>query len=360
MKRSSRQIGFLVSAAVTLLALSACQKVQTVPEVTEQAAEIVMEPTSSGLQTRAADLYESTAGLIAEMSHSGEGSSYIHIDAYQDGTTTKYIDNSHFFYFLPSTVWRFADGGGNIIHYYWPPDDSYLNFLAYAPESLTYTGITIGPYTDRHPTLNCDLPLADNQTYSGGTINMKEFIYSFVPERNKTNNGDAAVALPFIHPLAAVYVKVAHAKQRMTLNSVTFKRIYNKGTGAYNSVGPTTDWTPDTSEGAQDFTITIGKTMGTDMYIGDTFGPFIVMPQALTGRTPEDIKMVVNYTLYGGSATDSAELTITSIGSTSWNPGMKYTYALDLGSDDGIVTVYVEVASIDWDDQGSHTETNVD
>ena len=316
------RLWFLLAAGL----LTGCTADTPVPEDTPKEIQFEVSTASQTEATRVATLYESTTALQSEMTHGGEGSNYIHVDAYLDGTTTKYIDNSRIFYFNGASSWRFANASGNIIHFYWPMDDAYLNFLAYAPLDLTYTGVTIGTYTDRHPTFNCDLPITNNQTYANGTINMKEFIYSYVTGKNKSNDGESAVPLGFIHPFAAVYLKVDKAKQRMALNNVTFKRIYKKGTGAYNSTGPTTGWTPDTSDGTADFTLTIGKTMGTDMFTGDTYGPFIVMPQNMTGRAGlDDIKMIVNYTPYGGSATNSAEATITSETSTTWVAGKKYT-----------------------------------
>lgn len=354
MKRKFIYRQFLLLAALLAAGLVSCNK---------EPAEVVPTKPEIGIsvmdaeETRAAVLYESTAGLRSEMTHEGEGP-FIHTDAYWDGTTTKYF-NSHIFYFAAVSNWRFADGGGNIVHFYWPPDDSYLNFLAYSPETLTYTGVTIGSYTDRVPTFDCNLPVADNQTYSSGTISMKEFIYAFEAHKNKTNDSESAVPLQFRHPLAAIYLSIASAKQRMTLNSVTFKRIYKKGTGTYNSVGPTTDWEPDTSDGTTDFTISIGGVMGTDMHTGSTYGPFIVMPQVMTGRTElADIKMVVNYTPYGGVATNSSEISITSPSTTAWAPSKKYTYALDLGTDDGAVNINISVT--DWDNVGSYTDSDVD
>ena len=320
---------------------------------------------NSEATTREATIYENTAALRDEVSHEGAGGNFFHIDAYYDGNTDKYINNSRVFYFTATPAWRFADNSGNIVHYFWPPTQyvvTSLNFLAYAPEILTYTGVTIGTYSDRNPTFNCDLPITNNQTYVGGTVPLKEFIYAFESGKN-IENSESGVPLNFLHPFAVVYLRIGSAKQRTTLNSVTFMRIYKKGTGEYNSTGgptggPTTDWTPETADNEHDFTISIGKVMGVDMVTGSTFGPFIVMPQSLRGRTDPslvDIKMVVNYTEYGGSATETSEIALSN---TSWDPSKKYIYTLDLGTDDGSVKVGVDV--VDWVDQGSNTLINVD
>lgn len=320
--------------------------------------------------TRMADLYENMDELQEEVKAiSGTASKFFHIDAYYDGRTDKYIDNSHVFYFPEAaTKWNFATGT-TIQHYYWPPSqtDTYLNFFAYAPEVLTYTGVTIGTYIDRTPVINCDLKTDNNQVYTedANEIPMKEFMYAFAAGQNKTEHAASGVTLNFMHPFAAIYIELGSAKQLMKLNSVTLKRIYKKGTGTYNSSGPapTTNWVTDTTDpdGTPDMTMTINKVMGTTMQKGDVFGPLIVMPQDLHGRADkEDIKMVVTYTPNGDPLpTIISEIVIyDSSTHTSWAPGKKYIYTLDLGEDDGAVNISVAVT--DWDDKGSETSVDVD
>ena len=309
--------------------------------------------------TREATLYNNLSTLQAELSREGGAGNFFHVDAFYDGETSKYID-SHVFYFSGgSGVWTFADNTGSRLHYYWPPSQTltYLNFLAYYPEVLTHTGVSSVTYSsDKAPVINCKLPLTNNQTFDGSPrINMREFIYAFEERKNKTEHAESGVTLDFMHPFAAVYFRIGQAKQLMTLNSIILRRIFYQGASSYNSVAtPKTSWTPSGS--STDFTMSIGKQMGTTMQKGSEYGPFIVMPQAFTGRAGlSDIKIAINYTPYSGSETTTSDI---SLGHDSWIPGKKYIYTLDLGQDEGNINVSVSV--VDWDDQGNNTQINVD
>lgn len=344
---------------------SAPEQVKTVDvnkpvEVSQQ--EITFNVTAEENQeavTREATLYDNLSTLQTELSREGGAGNFFHVDAFYDGETSKYID-SHVFYFSGgSGVWTFADNTGSRLHYYWPPSQTltYLNFLAYYPEVLTHTGVSSVTYSsDKAPVINCNLPLTNNQTFDGSPrINMREFIYAFEERKNKTEHAESGVTLDFMHPFAAVYFRIGQAKQLMTLNSVIFRRIFYKGASTYNKNNtPKTSWTPSGS--STDFTMSIGKQMGTTMQKGSEYGPFIVMPQAFTGRAGlSDIKIAINYTPYSGSETTTSDI---SLGHDSWIPGKKYIYTLDLGQDEGNINVSVSV--VDWDDQGNNTQINVD
>ena len=298
------------------------------------------------------------------------GTPYIHIDAFYANTEVKMINNAGLFHFHSATTsnkWRFANGG-DIVKYYWPivgsvtssssiNVDGHLDFFAYAPSTPSEAGVTVSYTNTTHtPVLTCDLPY-DNQG------SLKEFIYALSPDKTISDQeASGGIPLSFMRPFSAILFSISSAKQRLTLKTITFKRIYYQGTSSYNSsADPKTTWTP--SGTVADHVFTINDTMGDTMYTGSTYGPFIVMPQNFSDRSElADIKMVVTYQEYGQSEVTTAELPITGTeyvtGKYRWDAQKKYIYSLDLGSDDGQVKVYVTVNN--WDDRGSQTSSNVD
>ena len=331
--------------AILATVVCSCSKPQT--SELSQGKEIGIAACNSAI-TRAAKIFEDNASL----SNTAVGGGNMTLQAYWQGTNNVYLSPIRVYYFVddPDNPWRFREGD-NLVKKFWPPEDAALDFFAYMPwsgETGYYdaghiSGIT---YTNADgPTFTCNLPLT-NAAQEG----MKEFIYAFTGNvRNSTDGGWGR--LNFCHPFALVNIKLDQGHRNMTINSVTFKDIYNQGT--YHHAGASPGWTPEDTE--KDLVITIGKIIPDDINFGAAIdGPFFVMPQTFGGGT-QDIE--ISTTWEGENSGNPYSRTI-NVSISQWQPGKAYTYTLNLGDiqEEIMFTVYVE----EWDIIDYHIPVDVE
>ena len=381
MKRSSRQIGFLVPAALMLLALPACQKTQEVQVEEQPGEEILMEPTSASPVTRAMSLIENETALRGYD---------IRIDAYFHDSAQALFSGAKLRYQTADLYrrWMFVDNSSYIIHHYWPIEGSVhagagtvssVDFVGYVPYSadatIPNTGVTIGEYTPGYwvsesytpgaPSFSATLPVTagDPNTFNEtNQANLQEFMYAYkanqtkdsdAGEREKTGAEVGSVAMTFQHPFALVYIYLSKAKRNTKINSITLSGLKTSGTFTHGS-----GW--NTSEGVvanlyKEVNKTIPDALNFKAIIG---GPFLVIPQDLTGSTNN---LTVNRTYPGNSEDPEDTANIQASITTNWQPGYIYSYYLDMGEDSGqiLVDVTIEAWMENWQGTGYNMEIDV-
>ena len=236
--------------------------------------------------------------------------------AYIPTTTVDWIDGS--------SRWGFNHGSD---HYYWPASGN-LDFFGYMPATLP-SYITAGPtYTAAHDvTFTCSsLPM----TNADQSSSLKEFMFGMALAQNGENAG-SGVPLQFQHPFARIKLQLAASHLDITINSITFRSIYNNANYVH-SASP--KWS--TSGVATNFVLSLtgdaavfDGNPATATQIGTDF---IMIPQNWTGE------IVVNADcLYWGAKKNYPSLTTTV--ATNWQPGYSYTYTFNISPDDLIVNV---------------------
>ena len=265
---------------------------------------------------RRAQTFDNAAALKAE--------AQFKCTAYNAGTLTSYIPTTTVDWIDGSSRWGFNSGND---HYYWPASGN-LDFFGYMPATLP-TYITTGPtYTAAHNvTFTCSsLPVTNAEQGSS----LKEFMFGMALGKNEVNAG-SGVPLTFQHPFARIKLQLAASHPNVTINSITFRGIYNNGN--YNhSASP--KWT--TTGVATNFVLSLtgdaavfDNNPASERQIGDYY---IMIPQNWTG----EIEVNANC-LYWGKKKNYPSLTTTV--PTNWQPGYSYTYTFNISPDDLIVNV---------------------
>ena len=138
-------------------------------------------------------------------------------------------------------------------------------------------------------------------------------------------NAGSGVPLQFQHPFARIKLQLAASHPNVTINSITFRSIYNNGN--YNH-SATPKWS--TTDVATNFVLSLtGEAAvfdnnSTAKQIGDDY---IMIPQDWDGV------IVVNADcLYWGEKKNYPSLTTTV--PTDWQPGYSYTYTFSISPDD--------------------------
>ena len=249
--------------------------------------------------------------------------------------------------------WRFYNGT-DYYHAYWPKNGM-LDFLAYMPyEESKRTYITNITY----PTgggISFHAALPSNVTIDEVAPN--EFIYAYrkgMTSASSNLDSHGRLELNFAHPFAVVYFKLKQSL-RYKLNSIKFFKPEETGIckkGTYLASGDTKNasvgsWS-DLDESTPYFINLGGKQIPDDINFNTVFaGPFLVIPQSVEG-----VKMVINVTDASSETKDLPEVSIDGTVS-SWEPGKRYTYILDMGDPNTEILFNVEVEAwevINYDD----------
>ena len=225
--------------------------------------------------------------------------------------------------------------------YYWPNDDSQLNFFAYAPSSSDLGGtLTI---------TNTTKTLADfsPQTTIG---NQKDFV-SCKATGKKSVNESVGVALTFKHQLSQIEIKAKNEKDAYVYKVVAARigKPVSKGTFDFS----TENWqlgTDKVNYTVPDFAeITLN---GTPQSLMGTAGSAMLIPQQLTEWNATGDKsnaskgaylaVKLQITTKAGARVYPAEVVgdydwvAVPIG-TNWEAGKKYVYTLDFSNGAGKV-----------------------
>lgn len=348
MKRSSRYSRLLLPAATLLLAVALLPACQKDPEPAPEPEEIAVTVSSQAMEsTRALTLIEDATTLRDYD---------IRIDAYFHGTTTAYFSGSRIKYKPGALVssWNFVNLSDDYDNpHYWPIEGSVytatsitvgsLDFVGYVPyastAAISNTGVTIGTYAAGAPTFSAALPITSGSPNTFGETNqasLQEFMYAYTGDQKKGYDGETPktgadigkVAMNLQHPFALVSFYLKQSPRNTTFTSLTLKDINTSGSYVHGT-GWASLGTP------ADLSITVNKTIPDELnFNGLIGGPYVVIPQ--TPATANNL--VVNRTPSGESAGD-----ITATINTTWMPGKKYSYYLDLGKDDGHILVDVVI-----------------
>jgi hypothetical protein len=280
-------------------------------------------------------------------SNTGLQDQALRISAYHHETTTAYISDAQLVY--SGGGWRFDNGFGTEMHYYWPIVGSIettnditvgsLDFVGYAPyeqpsyiNSLTY-------YAGNLSFVCAGLPMT-----SAGQLGITEFMCAYQPNQTKDSNdgtpktdGDIGkVPMSFKHPFAYVKFQLAASHPNITINSITLKSLKSGGSCSFN--GTTSTWSSLTPEGTVDFVMTLtgddaifnGNASSEPLtQIGENY---IMVPQGWGG----EIVVNASWTDWGAQLPHTVSTTLPS-GSRTWSAGSSYTYTFTITETDLIV-----------------------
>lgn len=229
-----------------------------------------------------------------------------------------------------SSTWKFIDGGGNQVHFYWPIEGSVHTTSSTTVTSLDFFGLcpatppshisfTLNP---TGPIISCtSLPVT-----SAGQTTLKEFLYAFTPGQTYTDQVAAGGAIPleFHHPFAKISLQLKTSHRAIyNLNTIKFKNIKNNGTFTHAN---NPQWVA--SGGNTDLTITVNDGISADAdftsaQVTSMSLPLIVLPQSLTTADQIEVKLTWN--------NGDSETTYTFDNPVGeWQSGKSYTYTLDL------------------------------
>ena len=293
-----------------------------------------------------------------------KGGGYFTMHAYLKETGATFIGGARAWYFRNDPknkplegTWRFYDEKNNRFpEYYWPQNNS-VDFFAYMPWSGSQRrkSITVGNYTQGTGlTINCTMQESTDLEDVVG----QETIIAYTEDKSKEHK---SVNMHFVHPFASVSFELMQAHRNLTIEWIRFNNVYLTGSTILEE---TTDnntqisWTPPTGD-PKTFTIGVNKIIPEDINFGAKIGgPYLVMPQSLSGATIT-IRYVWNNekpsddVITGDEDYNSEDLNddknknniyqITRPLSGSWLAGNKYNYVLNLGDNQEEILFKVEV-----------------
>lgn len=295
---------------------------------------------ATGEVSSRAHLYNGTTAIVSEREFA--------LDAFlMDGNDTPYLENRWVYY--NDNTWRFRHESyiGKLLDYYWPNDHE-VNFVAYMPYNLSKSFVNredIAFTNDRGLTFGCALPgtgndgkriINDTKNEQRAAENdIHEFVYALRKDCQKGETDKDPVKLCFVHPFAAIKFNLSQSHRDLTIHSITLDGVYNVAT--YANANDTYDTylngqsslTYETWSGtnASILTVNYEKTVPEEInYYSLIGGPYLVIPQSLEGVT-----LSVNYTWDEKTYSNTTPVSLKTTVITAWQPGMIYTYTLDLG-----------------------------
>ena len=256
----------------------------------------------------------------------------IWIDAYYDGTVTKYIDGAKLHY--DASTWKFWEGSpGSQIHYYWPFEGSKtaggvtastLDIVGYCPFTAP-NYVTDTTYDAEHGAAKMTCNLSNYMTLARqkGDVDpipeMDEYLMAVLPGQTYATQTAAGGALPlqFKHPFALVkFVINVASGTHVQINSISIAGLHTAGTCTYD--GSTMTW--GDYEGSATMEIAqVLKIGGTT----ETEPSFVVIPNDYGTK----------YLTVNATWDDWSDVTISDYGTDvdfNWEPGRIYTYNLTL------------------------------
>ena len=304
-----------------------------------------------GLLVACSDDDEGTNSQEAEMCFDIKGESFIDTRATivtnnaglqaQDVAITAYFNGSIQLLIGDATLryvtdqWKFVDGSGNTLHYYWPfvgsvykptpsPDVAYssLDFIGFWPKTgdiYDYIAPTTTPLT-HHLSLQVGdaAPKTPFPVTPAGQAGLTEFMFAFLPARTYAHQEAAGGALPlqFQHPFALIKFTITVASgTNVQINSISIDGLKTGGVCTYD--GSTMTWSSQT--GSADMTISeVLKNGGTTETT-----PLLVIPNNYGSK----------YLNVNATWNDWSDVTISDYGTNvdfNWQPGHSYTYNLTL------------------------------
>ena len=289
-----------------------------------------------------ASLYKSENELRADLFHT-----YV----YFAETSTRYFSSDAIY----STKdvdptkhrWLFYEPANDAYNnYYWPLIES-LDFFAYAPVNNGYVEMN---YQNNPPSFTATMPLTNTGSAAVHQDTMKEFMYAYVPDQNKSTG---TVPLVFRHPFAAIVFKVQQSHRDLTVKTITVNDIEYKGTCSFARDASSVPVWSGTATG--DMQLSIDKVIpGEVNFGGELGGPYLVLPQDNSSGDANNKNVDIKFTWPGTRDSNWEEVpgedytyTITGKISNDWTAGKIYTYTVDLGN--SREEILFEVSVTDWD-----------
>lgn len=242
------------------------------------------------------------------------------------------------------SVWTYNENNDESLWKYWPSDNSYVNFFAYAPKDLAVE-------------ISSVQQVMENFVQEQVVANHID-VLTAAASGNKTNNASTGMALDFKHALAQIEVRAKNSltdKYKVEVLGVKLCRIGNKGNMTFQTAA--TDypvWTLDGESASQSFikkgaaaanAIEMTSSVKNIMFGDDNF---LLIPQQLTAWTGSNTDATGAYlsvlckiyqkneagdwvTIFPAETTEKEGLFgFTSVPiSTKWEAGHKYVYTLD-------------------------------
>lgn len=320
----------LLILAVAGFALASCSNDETVAsQVNSEANEISFRPLMTGV-TRAADINATT------LETSG-----FYVSARKHSDDSEYFTDAAFtVYTTPSSVKTWTCN----TKYYWPSDDSELDFYAYSPKAV---GDGYNTQITAH-TAYKSFEITPATTASSQV----DLIFANANQKKKSTD-KTGVVLNFRHAESKVVIQLKNTNSSLTftVGDVVIGNVKNKGqftfTGETDNLLKYADWAWDgasntsysqTVASASAYSTSSPAQAGVDM---------ILVPQTLTNATTYrnsdanavfdgsfiTVQLKIQNTvggayIVGGEA--SWQVALWPLPATVWNPGKKYTYTVDL------------------------------
>lgn len=295
-----------------------------------------------------------------------KGGGYFTLHAYLRETETTFIGGAMAWYFVPDNAtvgsWRFYDNvNKRFLEYFWPENYS-VDFFAYMPwsGSTRHKSITVGNYESGGLNLTCQMQQPTTLEDTDG----QETIFAYTTGKVKK---DKSVNMNFVHPFASVSFELMQAHRNLTIHWIRFNNVSLTGSTILSSTinnSAQISWTPDIKS---TFTIPVDKKIPDDINFGSKIGgPYLVMPQSLSGATITiryhwDNQKDADDTVTGDGDTNpddnyyeitrSLFLPENSL-SEEWVAGSKYNYVLNLGDNKEEILFKVEVEP--WQSTGKN------
>lgn len=290
----------------------------------------------------------------------------IRIDAYFHGLTTTFFSEALLRYRGFTNHFEFNTGPlNNWIQYYWPIEgavltspsieNTSLDFVGYVPYILQSSDENVGTYAipdyitlnaysaSDGPSFSAALPYTEgvveddpatpyldermNRFNEEDQSTLQEFMYAYATNmRSSTNNG--TVDLEFKHPFALVNIYLKSAKRGTVIDTVKISGISTSGTYTHSNNGWGSLGNP------ANLLKPVKKTVPSELNFNAPIGgPYLVIPQTLSGEN----NLTVNLTYNSSPEKKSATL------STTWEPGKIYSYYLDFGTDTDAILINVTI-----------------
>ena len=319
MKRHYYIIKGIVLLAATLLAACNSSDSDDSPVATSQnEIRITTNVTSMPSGTRATTIDNNNALQDYDLK----------IDAYFNGTETKFLDGKTLRY---DSSWKFWNiGTSSQEHYYWPIEGSVydpassninvssLDFVGFCPYAKPGY-ISAGPTYNHTDGISFTADMASYMTNTA-QADVSEFLVGLTQNQTySTQTASNGVPLNFKHPFARIMYKLAEDHPDITIHSITLKNLKTGGSytlspsnaPSWTSLSGSTDLVTNLTGAAAIFNNnTTEKPIGSQL---------IVIPQDFAGTI--EISAEQN---------GDTETLSTTLSSTTWQAGYSYTYTFTI------------------------------
>lgn len=329
--------GILLTVCVLLAACSASDGddvKSTTPQQLQTPTEITVKTNVKGMLQRATTIDDNSDLQVQDLK----------IDAYFNGTDTKYLDEAKLHY--DTDAWKFWDGEAQL-HYYWPIEGSVHTASSTTVSSLDFVGfcpyvkpsyITTGPtysYSEGTVSFAATMPTttveAIDYMTSDSQASFTEFMLGIVNDRRAAGG---AVPLTFKHPFACVKFSLSSATTKnVTVTEISINDLKTGGSCVFN--GSASTWSEQTGNATMKLTEELHRDET------EATSPFLVIPNNY-GATQKTLTVKITWREWD----EELNMTFTTPLTINWAAGYLYTFSLTVTKDD--LKVDVEKFTEQW------------